>query len=353
MAVQVGAELGFGADGLGVAIAVLFGASALSSPIVFRIIERIGAYAGVIVTSVAAGASMLSMALLVRSYTGLLVTMVLGGVANGFGQPAANGLLARGLRPGRQGLAFGSKQAAVPLTSLVAGATVPLVALTVGWRWAYAGVAVLVLLVPFLVPRQDGSARPQRDGVRPNLSAPLWLLTAASALGAAATMTLASFTVDSLVSGGVSESSAGILLVYGSAVSITTRLLFGWAADRWGFEPALPMIAAMVSGAGGVALLGIAEPTWPLVTVVAIAFGAGWGWNGLMDLTVVGLHRASPAAASSMMMAGSFVGATVGQLGFGLVAANVAYRVAWLGAATVLLAGAGCAVLARRLAERA
>ena len=38
---------------------------------------------------------------------------------------------------GRQGLSFGVKQAAIPVSTLLAGAAVPTVALTLGWRWAF------------------------------------------------------------------------------------------------------------------------------------------------------------------------------------------------------------------------
>src|SRR5205823_1137887 len=61
----------------------------------------------------------------------------------------SNLTLARSVPAHRLGLSFGVKQAAIPLATLLAGAAVPAVALTVGWRWAYviaAGLAVLALV---------------------------------------------------------------------------------------------------------------------------------------------------------------------------------------------------------------
>ena len=37
------------------------------------------------------------------------------------------------------------KQAAVPVAGIVAGLAVPAVGLTVGWRWAYAGIGLGVV----------------------------------------------------------------------------------------------------------------------------------------------------------------------------------------------------------------
>jgi len=350
LAVQVRADLGFGAAGLGVAVATLFAASALTGPVVFRAIERIGARTGVAITSVLCAIALVAIAVSVDSFAGLLAAMALAGAAQAFGQPSANGLLSRGLPAGRQGLAFGLKQMAVPLTSLLAGAAVPLVALTVGWRWAYAGAAVLVLLVPLAVPRRDASAVPVRGGGRATLSPALLLLAVAGALAAASTMTLGSFLVDNAVSRGVSESGAGLLLLYGSAVAVGARLLLGWLADRTGFDPSRIMLMMLLLGAPALALLGIAPGRWPLMAVVTVAFGAGWGWNGLMDLTIVRLNRASPAAATSLMLTGFFLGAALGPLAFGTVAETLGYPTAWVGAGALLLAGAGAIAAARRLA---
>ncbi len=367
LAVQVGGELGFDATGLGLAIAVFFLASVASGPLVFRIIERIGPLAGVVATSALCGGALLLVAGVAEGFGGLLVAMAVGGVGQAFGQPSANGLLARGLATGRQGLAFGIKQTAVPATSLLAGAAVPLVALTVGWRWAYAGAVVLLALVPLLVPRQDARAaraathRARPTGATaataataggaspPRLTPALALLAVGGALAAAPTMTLSSFTVDSAVAQGVPEGAAGLLLAYGSAVSITARLTGGVLADRGRIDPRRTMAALMAIGAPAVALLGTLSSPAALVVVATVAFGAGWGWNGLMDLTVVRLNRAAPAAATSAMLTGFFTGAALGPLGFGALVDLAGYTVAWMVAGGLLLGAAACVTAAGRV----
>ena len=56
------------------------------------------------------------------------------GWGNGVGQPASNDLIARAVSSTRHGLAYGTKQAAIPLATMVAGIAVPVVAIPLGWR---------------------------------------------------------------------------------------------------------------------------------------------------------------------------------------------------------------------------
>ena len=75
------------------------------------------------------------------------------------GQLASNTSLSRQVPAGRQGLSFGVKQAAIPVSTLLAGAAVPVVALTVGWRWAFVLAACWLAAI--------GSCRPvNADGER-------------------------------------------------------------------------------------------------------------------------------------------------------------------------------------------
>ena len=86
----------------------------------------------------------------------------LGGLGNAISHPATHLLLAREVSQNRQGLAFGIKQAAIPAATLIAGLAVPLVATTVGWRWAFAGGAALVLCVALLVPKGEKRNKTRR-----------------------------------------------------------------------------------------------------------------------------------------------------------------------------------------------
>jgi MFS family permease len=83
----------------------------------------------------------------------LLARLALAGVPTALSQPAANELLMARVAPQRRGFAFAVKQSAIPVSTLLAGLAVPVVALTIGWRWAFLFAAVLGLLTVAAVPR--------------------------------------------------------------------------------------------------------------------------------------------------------------------------------------------------------
>ena len=113
-------------------------------------VERIGPHRGMRLAAAGSAASLLGVALWpVLERAGRLPRPR--GLANAVSHPAANLSLAREVPAGRQGLSFGIKQAAIPVATLLAGLAVPTIAVTLGWRWAFAGGAALALAVAFLV----------------------------------------------------------------------------------------------------------------------------------------------------------------------------------------------------------
>src|SRR3712207_2011080 len=152
LAVQMREELSFGAAALGFAVAAFFASSSLASAVMGRLVERIGSYLGMRLAAVGSATSLLGVAFLARSWAALVACLVLGGLANAISHPATTLSLAREVPAGRQGLSFGIKQAAIPAATLLAGLAVPGIAVTLGWRWAFAGGVVLALAIAFLVP---------------------------------------------------------------------------------------------------------------------------------------------------------------------------------------------------------
>jgi MFS family permease len=345
MAVQVRDDLGFSETGTGLGVAAFFAAAALSSLALGRVTERRGARWGLRSSGgVSAGAS-LAVAGLARSLPVLCVLLAVAGAANALCQPAANLLIARHLPVHRQGLAFAIKQAAIPLATLLAGLAVPVIALSVGWRWAFVAAAILALgsalLAPDVDPAERTSARSReaRPEARSDTrGAVMAVLAVGIGFGAAAAGTLGAFLVSAAVEAGMSEGGAGLLLTGGSLLGITVRVLAGVRADRRDGGH-LRVVAAMLA-AGAVAYALLATMRLGVFIVAApLAFATGWAWPGLFNLAVVRANPSSPAAATGLTQTGTYLGAVSGPLLFGLVAEAVSYRAAWL------LAG-GFAVLA-------
>ena len=351
-AVQMRADLGFDAAGLGLAVASFFIAAAVASPPSGRMAERLGPAAGMRISSALAALSLGAVAVAARSLVVLVVCLVVGGLANAAAHPSSNLYLVRLIDPSRLGLALGAKQAAIPAGNLLAGLSVPLLALTVGWRWAFAagalGAAVLAAVPPGGsrgVPAAGGGARRDTD---PAARRALLVLAAAAALGGAAAGSLGSFLVSSAVDSGIRPGHAGLLASVCSAAGLVTRVLLGMQADRRGRGHLAVVIAMLASGSTGYLLIAVQQP--PAVVIGALlAYCLGWSWPGLFNLAVVRSNPEAPGAATGITQMGTSTGAVVGPLLFGFVAERLSYSMAWVCSGGLSLAAAVTVVAGRRL----
>lgn len=341
MAVQLREDLEFSASGTGLAVGAFFGAAAVSSVVLGRQSERLGPAAGLRLAAVASGVTQLGIALLARSFASLVVLLGVAGVANALAQPAANLLIARALPAHRQGVAFAVKQSAIPLATLLAGAAVPAVALTVGWQWGFAGAAVLACASALTVPagigaRPAGTPLPRR-GARDTTLAFMVVLALGIGLGAASASTLGAFLVSAAVDSGLSEGAAGLVLTFGSAVGIAVRLTAGARADKRDGGHLRVVSIMLLAGAVAYCLLATSVP-WVYVVATPLAFGTGWAWPGLSNLAIVLANPTSPGAATGITQTGTYAGAVAGPLLFGVVVDHASYGAAWLAAAAIALA---------------
>ncbi|MGQ0576391.1 MAG: MFS transporter [Pseudonocardia sp.] len=348
LAVQIGAELGFDPAGLGLIVALFFGVSAVAALPAGWLVERFGAGVTSRVGVLGAGATMLGIAGLAHTYVTFVAILLCSAWCNVLGQLASNLTLARGIPAGRLGLSFGIKQSAIPIATLLAGLSVPAIALTAGWRWAFVAGAALAVLALVVGPRGvQGRARTTADpGER--ATAALAVLGLAAGLAAAAACALGIFLVASAVDGGIDPGTAGLVLTLGSVVGLSVRLLHGWLADRRDGGHIAVVAGSLVLGAGGVALLAL-PGTLPLVAGTVLAYGLGWAWPGLLQFAVVRLNPSAPAAATSIVQVGVYGGGFGGPVGFGLIAAHAGFTTAWLVAAAVMAMAAGLMVLGRRM----
>ena len=393
--VQLGEDLDIGLAAVGAAVSVAWLVGSALSAAMGRVAERRGGGPALRVAALGGATSMAVIAVAAHSWPLLALGAAGGGAANALAQPSANLLIARRLPPERHGLGFGVKQAAIPFATVLGGLAVPAVTLTLGWRWTFAFGALLAVLAAVAVPstreprpadplgapdadaREGGgdpggehpaapevadrsatpaatSAPAPATGARP--SGPrrraLAMLGAGVGCGAAAAASLSSFLVPGAVEVGVAEGWAGILLTVGSLMGITVRLSLGVRADRVGGDQ-LPLVARMMV-AGSVALAAFSLARAPVyVLATPLAFGAGWAWPGLFNLSVVRRFAEAPAAATGVTQTGTYLGAGVGPLAFGATAGGIGFGWAWLGAAAVLATGSAAMVVGRTMVDRA
>lgn len=350
LAVLLRADLGFDEAQLGTAFTLFFLVGAVTSVPGGALSERLGPRRAMLAGGLGTVLALLGIATVATDFARFLGLLLFAGVMNGLAQPATNLAIAQGVPALRHGLAFGLKQSAGPATTLLAGLAVPVV-LHVGWRWAFAGGALLWVLVLLVLPAPTaGRPRPRvprRGRVGDVPMGTLVVLAAGAALAMAAAACLSAFLVSAAVADGMGLGAAGLLFAAGSVVSILVRITAGWLADRRDGRHLYVVTSMLAMGAGGYALLALGGSPALLVLGTLLAFGAGWGWTGLHNFAVVRASPRAPAVATAVTQTGILLGGVMGPFLFGQVVVRSGYDLAWSGAAAASLAAAVLTVLGR------
>ena len=351
-AVQIGADLRLGVGGLGLVVAFYAGCTAVFAAMLGRAVQRLGVRHGLMLALAVSGTGMLAAAA-AHSTTELALAMGLAGLANGVMHPSANGLLAASAVKTPLGMSLGIKQAAPPAASLVAGLAVPLVALTVGWRWSFVGGALLALLVVFVtaqaVPRSE--APPNRGHPPRTLVSrrPLVVLAVAAGCGSWAGSSISVFLVDfGVTTVHLAEGAAGMVLAAASLGTVLGTLMAGWSADRpRSLDVRVVTAVSMAIGSLGYLLIASAEQ-YAYVTGAVIAAALGWAWPPLLHFAVLRAHPGTAARATGVLMTGVAAGSALGPLVLGQVAEHIGYRPIWLLMAAASFAGGALLWIALR-----
>jgi MFS family permease len=340
---QLKADIGLGATSLGIVTAAFFLTASITSTPLGRLVERIGWRTAMRINCLVSATVVVLIALVVHNSWALGGLLVVSGVVYGFTNPAANHSLAHGSPPGRRGVVFGLKHAGIPASTLAAGASVPLLVLTVGWRPTFA-MSSLLAIVAWVLISIEPETRPgtsQAEVIRPRKSSPpltsghLITLAIGSSCATWTAIFLGSFLVAAAVDASFTQSQAGMLLFAGSAVSIAARITYGALADKRsaaGFAG-----VGLIMGLGAIALVVVAGAQGPWFVIAVLAsFSLGWGWPGLMTYAVVNANTATAASSSAVTQAGIFLGAGLGPIVLGAIVDSWSFRTAWLVAAALL-----------------
>lgn len=270
-----------------------------------------------------------SMALFLNSSLGIALAACFAmGLSNGAANPAGSEVLQRFSPPEQRNLVFSIKQAGVPLGGVVAGLAIPPIVALAGWRWALFISACLVVVPTMLTWRMSAGIDEPMASKRRLLSLPrlssiraltvplaslmqgtgLMKMSIVGSLFAVAQSCWFTFTVIYLIDGlGYSLALAGAVFAVMQAGGVIGRIALGWLADRMHSATATLAATAVVSATATV-LLGLSSATWPLWTIVVLAFVAGCSvssWNGVQIAEVARLsppHLISETAAGSSIL---------------------------------------------------
>lgn len=360
LAPQIREELSFSATGLGASVSVYWGMAAVTSASFGRLVDRIGAVASMRLAAIIAAGCSLGIALTVHRWSVLVVWLALGGCALSIGQPAANRMIAQVVPAARLGIAFGVKQSAPPTATMLAGASVPLLAAIWGWRPAFISAAVLAATIGVSAGRRDLATRGARRREQERLRDPavIAVLTAAFSVGAGTALAVATFFVESVAVAGLGTNAAGTVLAAASIASIGVRVVAGGISDRVPRGHLRGCAALMLLGSAGIGLLATDRPGLMSVGVV-LALAGTWGFPGVFWFALIRAYMDSPGRITGVVGAGVLLGGTFGPTLFGLLVDATSFPVAWavsagvgvLGAAATLY-GDGRLALSTRQASR-
>jgi MFS family permease len=351
LAPRIRADFAFGSSSLGLAAATFYLVSMVCSTAGGRLVERIGAVAGTRVCAVLTASACIALAALANSAAGLIALLAVAGVGNALASPAVSAALKHEIAPARQGLAFGSQQAGASIGALLAGLSLPAVAIPFGWRWAYVIVALLALAAAAAAPAHIPRPRPAERGRPPKGLGVVHAIGLAAFFASAASVGFISFVVSYSVESGIDEGAAGLLLAAVSLSAATCRIGLGVVADRGGQDALRPVAAMFAVSAAAYLLLIVGEP---LVVVAAalLAGSFGWAWPGALNLAVVQHSPQAPAWAVGVMLAGLFAGAVAGPLTIGVLADHGHFTPAWIMCSAFALLAGATVVAVRRAGYR-
>ncbi|MCC5903435.1 MAG: MFS transporter [Halomonas sp.] len=317
IAPELAQSLGVTSSAVGLQLSLIFGGAILSSLIGGPLTRRLGPCrtSQLSLTLLGSGALLLS----VPTLPSFAIASLVAGLGYGLTNPAASLLLVRFTPSQYRGLIFSIKQTGVPLGGVLAGATAPLIAVTLGWQaglWLYGALAVvgILLLQPNISHWDD-----QRTPGTPWLSRPftgvalvwqhpsLHYVALLSLCFATIQLSISAFTVALLVEDlAFSLVDAGLVMSALQVSGVLGRITWGWLGD-WLGNRFLTLLIIAATTALGCMLIASMSVSWPNMMVVIILCLTGFsslGWNGVFMAEVAQLspqNRVADAAAGCLV----------------------------------------------------
>lgn len=356
LAVQISGDLLFGVAGIGIAVAGYRIMAAVTSPFLGAVADRIGTTWSLRTAVVLATIANMGIASGARSLPLLVVFLGIAGCSYAIGQPAGTRLISMGVMPERRGIAFGIKQAANPTASALAGISVPAIALTLGWRWAFwIGAALaFLMLIGIGRDRDDEGTRAGRKGERAAGGfdgRTIALFFTAFLLSMAVGTTVPTYYVASAVAAGSGPGIAGTLLASASIGAIVTRIASGALCDRMKEGHLLLFVAGLAAGVAGFVMLATGDPLLMGIGAV-VALSGTWGFNGVFWYAVTKAFPGAPGQVTGALLPGGQLGGALGPLMMGFMIQFTSFRIAWLFTAALAVLGSYVMLLGARRINR-
>jgi predicted MFS family arabinose efflux permease len=338
---------------LGLIGAVNTAAGAASSPFLGRLTDRLGAARSVVASLSLSALGMAALAV-APTLAWILLAAAIGGLPQGWSNPATNHLISARVAVGTRGTLTGIKQSGVTLGMFLAGVTLPTIEGVAGWRgaaWTFSGVFAVAAVAVHLALDADQTPADAPHGIdgatprlqpRPIASIVRWIAPYAFLMGLA-TGSIGRFVpLYAEESLGFSTSTAGLIVALGGLCGMGARITAARIAEHR-ISPTRLLTVLSIVGAGYCLLLALLTPStsvllWLSPPLNAIGTNA---WNAVAMMAVIMFVATSDAGrASGIIMFGFLGGLAVSGPIAGAVIDQSGYRPVWIGAMTVSAAAA-------------
>ncbi len=315
------------------------------SPFFGRVTDSVGGVKSVRGV-LALGAVAMSVVALSPTYAALFIGAMLGGVPNGWTNPATNALIVDNVAVGSRGVITGAKQSGVQMGAFLGGLLIPVMASLTDWRIAFA--AFLVFPVAGLVgmirrpqvvrkhTRDSSGRRAQLPGVV------RWLALYGTLTGFGVSSVLTFLPLFAQETQGWTSAQAGLLIAGIGLVGVVARISWGSISERrLGHGRTLRRLAVLSSAS--TVLLALASAGlaggWVLIPAALLVGTGAVAWNAVGMLAV--MDYSTPALVgrgTGIIMLGFLTGIGLGPPLMGLSVDRLGtYTPGWL-ALTALFA---------------
>lgn len=339
-------DLALSAAAIGVAVATFRLVQGVSAYRLGGTVDVLGARRALCVATALTVVCSLVITFGARSLAVLMLAMAVGGIGKSLMQPASNRMVVTEARDDQYGIVIGFKQAAAPLSTLLAGLAVPLIAMTFGWRWAFAVTAVLAtlccgLVLRFMTEERSGKAKAAKKERPPRTELKLLaLIGVAMAFANATNSIIPAFWVLGETRSGADPAQAGVVLAAASALAIVVRVVSGIACDRLPGDPMILCAAMLLVGALGISSLAVVDSTTVRGIGLVVGYAGVWGYPAVLWYALLRRFHRTPGYVTGQVTIYSLVGGSFGPVAFGVVADATSYGVGWILTASLAVAAA-------------
>ena len=270
----------------------------------------------------------------------ICASLAIGGLGNALATPGIAQLVQDRIELRKQGLAYGFKQSATGLSTLIGGAAIPFVALDNQWRYVF-GLGVLFSLGTLLKLRGMSSSKlsdlrklhkkelkVSRTKAKHSYSSEVKLISTSFAIGAAVGAGLITYLPLSIAEVGLNSTESSFVLILASSSSLITRFVVLLYMDRTKIDSIRICIGMMFLGSIG--LFGLSTMSKGVITISSlISYAFGWGWIGLITYKMLRISDGNLGSNVGLMQAAAAVGSISGPIALGATYELSGFALMW------------------------